>query len=289
MARLSSLSGKLATVDLSAASDTISYELVKLLLPFDWFCLLASLRSPETWIDGKWVELEKFSSMGNGYTFELETLIFWALARAVADAMCMNSDLSSVRAYGDDLFVPTECVPLLKLVFSYCGFTVNASKTFDDSSQFRESCGQDFLYGHNVRPFFLKEVPNEVHQWFSLANGIRRLGVANPHDDIWDPRFLRAWLECLSNIPSRFRRLRGPKTLGDSVIHDQESVWRSEIRYRHGVGRLRSLYRAPVMRGLDRYCADTQYAVALYGGASDGQALRNQMECARIVYTCVAI
>jgi hypothetical protein len=76
----------LATLDLKAASDTVSVELVYELLPPDWAFALDALRSH--WAlkpSGERVRLEKWSSMGNGFTFELETLIFWALSSSVLE------------------------------------------------------------------------------------------------------------------------------------------------------------------------------------------------------------
>lgn len=61
-----SLTLDLATIDLSMASDTVAYNLVKLVVPENWFDLLDCLRSPETRINGHWHENAKFSSMGNG-------------------------------------------------------------------------------------------------------------------------------------------------------------------------------------------------------------------------------
>jgi len=73
----SSRRGNLATLDLKNASDTISRNLVKLLVPSNWFRVLDGLRSKKTLFRGKFHLLEKFSSMGNGFTFELETLVFF--------------------------------------------------------------------------------------------------------------------------------------------------------------------------------------------------------------------
>jgi len=86
-AKESSVTREFATLDLSNASDTVSRNLVKLLLPAKWFEELDALRSPATLVDGHWHVLEKFSSMGNGYTFELETLIFAALASVLLEQM----------------------------------------------------------------------------------------------------------------------------------------------------------------------------------------------------------
>ena len=78
LARQGSLTGKLATIDLKSASDTVSTELVKYLLPRDWFHLLDMVRSKQGLLPGKteWFYYHKFSSSGNGATFELESLIF---------------------------------------------------------------------------------------------------------------------------------------------------------------------------------------------------------------------
>jgi len=80
LARQGSIDGSLATIDLSAASDSVSLELVERLLPPDWVDAIKLSRSPEGVLpDGTRNVYQKVSSMGCGYTFELESLIFWAL------------------------------------------------------------------------------------------------------------------------------------------------------------------------------------------------------------------
>jgi len=46
LAKEGSITGNLSTLDLSSASDTVSYELVRLLLPADWVNALEQARSP---------------------------------------------------------------------------------------------------------------------------------------------------------------------------------------------------------------------------------------------------
>jgi len=60
----------LATLDLSAASDSVSTELVYQLLPIEWAMYMDDIRSQNYRI-GKtgWQKSEKFSSMGNAFTF----------------------------------------------------------------------------------------------------------------------------------------------------------------------------------------------------------------------------
>ena len=77
LAKEGSITGQWATIDLSAASDSIAYELVRCLLPSDWFAALELCRSSVGILpSGEKIFYQKFSSMGNGYTFELESLIF---------------------------------------------------------------------------------------------------------------------------------------------------------------------------------------------------------------------
>lgn len=143
-----------ATVDLASASDTISIGVVEDLLPNDWFELLSRARSEYYSIEGHTYKYAKFSAMGNGYTFELETLIFYALAYAV----CIHGGIEtqSVSVFGDDIIIPkTAYAPLLR-VLTLCGFEINSDKSFFDGP-FRESCGGDFFNGTNVRPFYLKD------------------------------------------------------------------------------------------------------------------------------------
>jgi hypothetical protein len=152
LARKGSLTGDLATLDLSAASDTISRELVAMLLPLDWFFLLDALRTSRVKYRDEVIHLQKFSSMGNGFTFPLESMIFFALAVSAAEVML---SLDEVSVFGDDIIVGTDVVPLLKECLDYCGFSVNESKSFT-SGHFRESCGGDYLRGTDIRPLYIK-------------------------------------------------------------------------------------------------------------------------------------
>ncbi len=222
LARESSVSGDLATIDMSNASDTVCRVLVQLLLRGDWYELLNSLRATHTRVDGSWHRLEKFSSMGNGFTFELETIIFATLARTVIASEGGDPDL--VRCYGDDLIVPSAHYLSVVSALRMFGFTPNMEKTFAEGP-FRESCGGDFFDGVPVRAHFIKELPDEPQKWIALANGLRRMAGADvQHSPRWS--MLRtAWLRALDCIPTHIRRCRGPQSLGDVVIHDDESEW----------------------------------------------------------------
>lgn len=198
-AREGSITGRLATIDLSSASDTISKELVRILLPPDWLQALEQSRSPVALLDGTSIPLEKFSAMGNGYTFELETLIFWALSSAV---VCSNPEWDQrVLVYGDDIIVDGRAVPLLSQVFTEVGFTMNPKKTFA-TGPFRESCGKHYFSGVDITPFYVREELKGVNRWYWAANTVRRYSrLAYGLDSRWKPAYDYA----VSQIPRVFR------------------------------------------------------------------------------------
>lgn len=235
LARQASMDGKSATIDMSNASDTCCRVLPKLLLPKLWWELLNSLRATHTQVPQKtgvngssrpvWVRLEKFSSMGNGFTFELETVIFSALARTVV--RLRGGDPSTVKCYGDDLIVPTDYYRDVLAGLRLFGFEPNMKKTFGEGP-FRESCGGDYWWGVPVRAHFIEKLPDEPQHWISLANGLRRIAQVpgDPHRSRERWEFVRkAWFLALDSLPSDIRRCRGPECLGDIVIHDVPETW----------------------------------------------------------------
>lgn len=208
---------RLATIDLKAASDTIAHAVVKMLLPSDWYALLFLARTDFTSNNGKRTRLEKFSSMGNGYTFELETLIFFATALA-----CGSPKLRTA-VYGDDIIVPQEHSATVIDTLTFLGFEVNTEKTFVEGN-FYESCGTDWLNGHAVRPFHLKGdyhdqsardffVCNSIARWCSTS----RLGVVS--DDPahrYRVRFSNTWRNCYASASKLAKRTAIPDGVGDS-------------------------------------------------------------------------
>lgn len=264
-----SQTGDLCTIDLSSASDTVAKKLVEFLLPDHWYQLLTALRSPVTKLDGVNCYLEKFSSMGNGYTFELETLIFLGIAVVATEASGVTPHIGkNVLVYGDDIIAPSASSRGLLAMLQYCGFVPNKDKTYV-SGNFRESCGGDFFNGRSVRPHYLKEYPHDPASWISLANGIRRVSTQlNSGSDCAFP-LRSAWFRALDALPSDVRRLRGPVALGDAVIHDDaEERW--VVKTQHCIRYVKSY--VPIQKAipLERWDPGTQLASALYGVPSTG-------------------
>lgn len=160
--------GSLATIDLSSASDCVSRGLVWSLLPFDWASVLDCARSESVSYNGDTILLEKFSSMGNGFTFPLESLIFYSVAWACCKVK--HVDVKEVRAYGDDIIVPSSVFDFTCHVLREIGFLPNLKKSFGDGP-FRESCGADYFNGFDIRPCYVKEQIADrtlftMHNWF---------------------------------------------------------------------------------------------------------------------------
>ncbi len=214
LAKLGSIDGSLATIDLSSASDTVAKELVRFFLPTEWFERMDSIRSKVGTLDGEWLKYEKFSSMGNGFTFELETLIFMSLVSAVNQHLGLEH--TSARVYGDDIIVDPRSYDLLVEVLSFCGFSVNSAKSFK-TGPFRESCGKDYFNGYDVRPFFQKENLHEIQHLFRLANGLRMLAHRRNNHSGCSLRLFKPWRTIMRSIPrSVALHLRVPCHAGDS-------------------------------------------------------------------------
>lgn len=223
LAKVGSIENSLCTIDLSAASDTLARELVRELIPEPWFTVMDDVRSKVGLLrvgaskEADVIRYEKFSSMGNGFTFELETLIFWALAKATTTYLGLShyttDNIPTVRVYGDDIVVPAQCYALLVEVLSWCGFTTNRAKSFS-SGYFRESCGKDYYNGTPVRPFFQKEMPNDVQALFRMANGLRRAAFRSCRGNGCDNRYLAAWNCAVRRLPKPFRGFYQPLSKG---------------------------------------------------------------------------
>lgn len=205
-AKIGSIDGSFATIDLSSASDSISYRLVADLLPFDWYSLLDDLRSPYGRLpDGREIRWEKFSSMGNGYTFELETLLFYALCKGVAVAE--GAPKSKILVYGDDIIVPTSIANNVIAVLEAVGFKTNDDKTFT-TGRFRESCGKHYYEGTDVSPFYVRRPITTWTDYINVLNKLRAWAYCE-HVDMLDSNVYDLWTMMKRRVP---RRLRGGKS-----------------------------------------------------------------------------
>jgi hypothetical protein len=181
MSRRGSLGGNQCTIDLKSASDTISFKLCEYVLPHDWFSAILDCRSPVTLIDGAPQDLHMVSSMGNGFTFPLQTYLFSLMIRALCTIHSRKFNrfdhVNDFGVFGDDLVVPQVLYSNVLSGLSELGFTPNNDKSFGTGS-FRESCGSDWYDGVNVRGVYARSA-SQLTERFSLINRLNRWSTTN--------------------------------------------------------------------------------------------------------------
>lgn len=185
LARLGSIYGSHATIDLKSASDLISLEFMRWFLPPVLFRTLTSVRSQyiefekdNGRMDKRWLNI--FSTMGNGFTFPLQTLIFASIVEAVYESAGLPVDnvrYPSFSVFGDDIICVGTAFDSVCQTLEWCGFTVNKLKSFNSGS-FRESCGKDYYEGHDVRGVYIKKFFHETH-YYSVFNRLTRWSLRN--------------------------------------------------------------------------------------------------------------
>jgi hypothetical protein len=205
----------LATVDFSSASDTISRKLIETVLPSHWFLLMEKSRSHFGIIEDKPVLWNKFSSMGNGFTFELESLIFYCAASVVCDYLHIPDPVISV--YGDDVVLPSSAFDLFSSFCDFLGFIVNREKSFYALNPFRESCGSHYFDGVDIKPIFIKKVARTLFELYRQLNSIRLWAHARGANLFCDQKLKPAWLSLFRRIPKNLR-IFGPAGSGDGFI-----------------------------------------------------------------------
>jgi len=161
MARSGSLSGELATLDLSEASDRVSNQHV--LAMFEGYphlsAAIQSTRSRKADVPGHGVlRLAKYASMGSALCFPVEamvflTVIFLGIERELSAPLSRETLIKrfseQVRVFGDDLIVPRDHVLSVCDALSDFGHKVNISKSYW-IGRFRESCGREYYDGQDV-------------------------------------------------------------------------------------------------------------------------------------------
>lgn len=165
------IKSSIATIDLKNASDAISTALVEFLFP-SWFVeKLHKARCDMVYgFDGEYHMPKKISSMGNGFTFELMTLILTALCRVLDD---------KATVFGDDIIVSKEVAPSVVSHLESVGFVVNKDKSFL-SGPFRESCGGNYHDDEGYIESYDFKYPTSIADCALIYNKAAKLGRRYP-------------------------------------------------------------------------------------------------------------
>lgn len=252
MALEGSMDGSLATLDLSDASDFISWNQVQEVFPPLVVAALERARSTKWTYQAKrhgttrsgriWM----FAGMGNALTFTVETLMFHAACHAIARYHRIRSPRISV--FGDDIVCATSLANLIVSLdlFSEFGWTINRSKSFyTDDSRFRESCGVQAYKGEDVTLLRYMGDYDGLTGAKALADLISRVDSLG----LTSLLLTEPWQEC-QDIPNLWSRIDSgiatqveiwPEHLGDCeiAVRWNEKWQRSEVRLPHLVLRRR--------------------------------------------------
>lgn len=160
-----------ATIDLKDASDSILLKLCRFLLPDRVYRFIESSRSQMIYgLDGDYHLVNKVSSMGNGFTFELMTLILLAVSRQLD---------SSASVFGDDIIIAPERAEELIGLLNRVGFVVNVDKTFI-TGPFRESCGANYHQDEGYVESYDFLWPESIGDCCMIWNKVVRLSLIYP-------------------------------------------------------------------------------------------------------------
>lgn len=279
LAALGSINRNYATIDLSAASDSVGYGLVKGLFRGTWLLrYLVATRSTRTLLpDGRLISLKKFAPMGSSLCFPIETLIFASACEYVTRGHLVAGDYS---VYGDDIIVPTQCVDQVMHLLETLGFRVNRDKSFyQPTCWFRESCGGEYVDGFDVTPmrvsrkYAAREQDVRLTKLISLANNaytkgyrfLRTFFLRKLRDNNFIPLFsetevladnftnyhtLRRWNFDLQRIEAQANILVSKPDSEEVECQDEE------IRYHHWL--LTSIDRKSIGDGLQSVVCRTQ-------------------------------
>jgi hypothetical protein len=190
----SSKTGRLATIDLSDASDRVPRDLALEMFrsnPDIQGAIDACRSTSAIMPDGRIIgPLRKFASMGSALCFPVEAMYFYTIC---VMALLKTHNLPATRGncfkvsrelyvYGDDIVVPSAEADFVLDYLRKYNCKVNTSKSFW-TGRFRESCGVDAYDGTVVSPTYIgklppenKRQPDRIISWVATANLFEKRG-----------------------------------------------------------------------------------------------------------------
>jgi len=214
LARYGSITNRLVTIDLSSASDSISLSMAKYVFPKELYELCMKYRTPLVEISGVGtIPLNMVSTMGNGFTFPLQTMLFACVVTACYEFRGIKThEIAGAGehwgVFGDDIICSSDVARDVITLLGFLGFSVNSDKTFVEGP-FRESCGADFFHGVNIRGVYVKETKTPASLYaainqlvrFSTRSGIYlKDTIGCLYGAIREPLFVPPWEDASAGI-----------------------------------------------------------------------------------------
>lgn len=197
LALTSSATREFATIDLKDASDLVSLDLARSILPEKLWKYFAATRSTHARLpNGEVIQMKKFAPMGSALCFPVESLLFYCISVAalINEGIPEREALRLCYVYGDDIIVPTVHVIAVIGSLEMVGLRVNQQKCCY-RSYFRESCGCDAFAGVDITPQRIKKVPgrgpldgNAHRAWLAYASLF------------WSMKFFQSAMYCIKVV-----------------------------------------------------------------------------------------
>jgi hypothetical protein len=241
LALVSSFVGRLATIDLSDASDRVPRSLAMDMFRSNPFFqgAIDSCRSRKAYIRELdiTVELSKFASMGSALCFPIESMYFYTICVA-ALLRYHNLPVSGrhvfrvsrdIYVYGDDIVVPSASASTVSDYLQRYLCKVNSSKSFW-TGRFRESCGVEAYCGYRVTPVYLRYMPprnrrqvSEIISYVSTANALYSEGYVRTASRLFS--IVERYLGPLPYVP------RDSQALGRITWRNSTSIGRWNVDF----------------------------------------------------------
>lgn len=141
-----------STIDLSAASDRLSWHVVRSL--FKGTPLLRHLWATRSRVavlpDGQEVNLAKFAAMGSALCFPIQSIVYAACCEKAARTE--KREFATWSVFGDDIICHASIHDRVCDYLTKLGLKINVDKSFSGTHPFRESCGVEAYNGEDVTP-----------------------------------------------------------------------------------------------------------------------------------------
>lgn len=156
-----SISGQVATIDLSSASDSVTRALLASVFPNRFMRLLDGILPTHYELRDHTFQLHSAATMGNSMTFWLESVVFFAITQAASDFVGLFAPVSgTISVYGDDIECDTTAAVTVIEWLEALGFSVNEEKSYyDPDHRYRESCGEEYFEGRCVSSAYYPRFP----------------------------------------------------------------------------------------------------------------------------------
>lgn len=240
-ARVGSICGSIATIDLAEASDRVHCWLVARMFKYlpDLRAALFISRSPYAKVPGysEPLKLEKFASMGSATCFPIETMCFlqiiltaacwdrrWRTPDCVSyEDLVRIMDQDHITVFGDDICCSADIASTVCDFLEDFGLKVNRSKSYMTNAvndygrssvcgmvgTFRESCGADWFDGYDVKPVYLRQPLPVSHRDAKFI-----MATVATSDQLFD----KGWWLASDFLRHILNSILGPLPLGDESL-----------------------------------------------------------------------